>query len=205
MIEAQNASKRYVIDGTTYDVPRANQFGGAGNFDFPGLDKEPTDSVWLTFSADEMSGSVPGYSRTVRGYRGQVDADLTVNVLGGKEAREFPQDFAEASRAVQKLSRSRAPTAPDAKTGMTRIVEMEMARGSSWYLLPPAGQTAATDRLPPACKSSKDSEERDLYDCQFTVQRNGRSFVFSLNEENMRFADDVVDFVARRLTEWQHK
>jgi len=152
-----------------------------------------------------MASSNPGYGRTVRGYRGQVDADLIVHILGGKEAREFPEDFAEVSRTVQKLSRSRAATAPDAKTGMTRIIDMDMGRGSSWYLIPPAGQTAAADRLPPACKSSKDSEDRDLYDCQFTIQRNGRSFVFSLNEENVRLADQTVDFVAKRLAEWQRK
>jgi len=44
-IEVQSASKRYVINGKTYDVPRANQFGGSGNFDVPGLDKESADSI----------------------------------------------------------------------------------------------------------------------------------------------------------------
>lgn len=202
-IRAQSGSTRHVVDGINYDIPLAHVFNGAGFSGLSGLDKEPADSVWLTFPAADLATAIPGYSRTVKGYRGQVDAGLIVNVAGGKEAREFPQDLDRVLKTIQKLKRARAAEAPDAATGAIRLIETDMGRGSSWYLVPPANQKFAVDRLPPACQSTKDSNDRDLYDCQFTVVRDGRSFTFSLNEENMPFVDQTVDFVAKRLAEWR--
>lgn len=147
-VEAQVGSTRYELNGASYAVPHKYEF--ERNFRLPwlegvkGLDKEPDESVWLLIPASELARDIPGYSRIFHGYSSDVEADMVVNVLGGKEAREFPQDRIDQLRMVADARASGEGREKDA-TACERVYSMRGVEGtpgegqSLFYLIPAEG------------------------------------------------------------------
>lgn len=212
-VEVQVGSTRYGLNGIAYDVPHRYEF--MRNFRVPwlsgvkGLDKEPHESVWLLIPAIELAQGIPGYSRTFRGYSSDVEADMVVNVLGGKEAREFPEDRLRQLSMVAEAQMA-GEGQPDEATGWERVYSMRGRKGtpgdghSLFYLMPKGGQEKLpTDWRPPSCQGSPDIDGRERYDCGFVIYRDGLTFDFSLRQENLRLANRIPDYVSARLKKWQ--
>ena len=212
--ESYVGSTRYKINDVTYAVPHKYEF--MRNFSLPwlagvkGLDKEPDQSVWLLFPANELARGVRGYSRWFHGYSDQVEADMVVNVLGGKEAREFPGDRREDMTKVAEELAKKAPTKPDAMSGWDRVYWSVGEKGTPgqgndlFYLIPHSG----VERLPadwrvPYCQSAPDINGRETYGCQLTIYRDGRTFGFYIRQENLGIANRIPKYVETRLNEWR--
>ncbi|QNN65079.1 hypothetical protein H9L12_13020 [Sphingomonas rhizophila] len=92
--ESHFGSTRYKLNGAAYSVPHQYEF--ARNFRLPwlesaeGLEKEPDESVWLLIPSHEMAREVPGYKRQFHGYSDDVEADVVVQILGGKRPAGSP-------------------------------------------------------------------------------------------------------------------
>lgn len=212
--ESYLGSTRYKINGVTYAVPHKYEF--ARNFSLPwlggvkGLDKEPDQSVWILFPASQLAQGIPNYSRWFHGYSDQVEADMVVNVLGGKEAREFPDDRREdMTRVANELSR-KGPRQMDPTTGWERVYWLVGETGtpgegdSLFYLIPPQGLAhLPPDWRVPSCQGSPDINGNETYDCSFTIYRGGLTFDFSLRRENLGIANRVPDYVKARLNGWR--
>lgn len=213
-VEAHVGSTRYELNGTAYAVPHKYEF--MRNFRLPwlegvkGLDKEPDESVWILIPANELARDIPGYSRMFRGYSTDVEADMVVNVLGGKEAREFPQDRNSQLQMVADALASGEGRESDKATGWERIYSMRGiegtpgAGGSLFYLMPKVGpEKLPVDWRPPSCQGSQDINGRETYDCSYIIYQNGLTFDFSLRQENLGVANRVPDYVLERLKKWQ--
>lgn len=212
--EAHFGSSRYYINGARYAVPHKYEF--LRNFSLPwlvglrGFDKEPEQSIWIMFPAKELARDIPGYGRWFHGYAGQVEAELVVNVMGGKEAREFPDDRrSDAAEVRQELSNG-APTRLDSKTGWTRVYWSVGTKGTPgegndlFYLIPRGGLA----RLPsnwrvPYCQSAPDMEGRETFHCHLTIYSSGATFGFYMRQENLKAAHRVPSYVWARLRSWQ--
>jgi len=212
--ESYLGATRYRLNDATYAVPHKYEF--MRNFSLPwlaglkGLDEEPDESVWLLFPASELSSAVPGYKRWFRGYFDNVEAEMVVNVLGDREAREFPADRnSDIVKVAQELA-SGHRRERDRTTDWDRVYYMVGERrtpgegGSLFYLIPHQG----LGRLPsnwrvPYCQGSPDINGRDRSDCSFTIFSGGLTFTFSLREENLGVANRIPDFVRARLKHWR--
>lgn len=143
MAESYLGFTRYRLNDATYAVPHKYEF--MRNFNMPwlagvkGLDKEPVESVWLLLPASELAGGVKGYKRLFHGYSSDVEADMVVNVLGGKEASEFPADRTRDIINVRQELASGGLRQRDPTTGWDRV------GGSLFYLVPRDG----VESLPP--------------------------------------------------------
>ena len=213
-VEAQVGSTRYELNGAAYAVPHKYEF--TRNFRLPwlegmkGLDKEPDQSVWLLIPANELARDIPGYSRMFHGYSSDVEADMVVNVLGGKEAREFPQDRASQLRMVADALASGEGREPDKRTGWERIYSMRGMEGtpgeggSLFYLMPVEGpEKLPADWRPPSCQGDPDINGRETYHCSYIIYRDGLTFDFTLRQENLGVASRMPDYVLARLKKWQ--
>lgn len=213
--ESYLGSTRYRLNDDTYAVPHKYEF--MRNFSVPwlagieGLDKEPDESVWLLLPATELSSDVQGYRRMFRGYSSDVEADMVVNVLGGKEAREFPGDRSSDMTKVRQELADGGLRQPDHTTGWDRVYwvvgkEGTPGRGHSlFYLVPRAG----VERLPPnwrvpSCQDSPDSNGHERFDCRFTISNDGLTFDFTLRQESLGTASQIPAYVIRRLNGWRH-
>lgn len=214
MAESYLGSTRYRLKDASYAVPHKYEF--MRNFSVPwlagikGLDKEPDESVWLLLPASELSGGVQGYKRLFHGYSSDVEADMVVNVLGGKEAREFPADRnSDITKVRQELAngglRQRDPT-----TGWDRVYWLIGEEGtpgqggSLFYLVPREG----IERLPPnwrvpSCQGSPDINGHERFDCRFTISDKGLTFDFTLRQENLGTASRIPAYVLGRLEGWR--
>lgn len=211
-IEAQVGSTRYELNGSNYAVPPKYDFM-RNSFstrlkEVEGLDKEPADSVWLQFPAGELSRDIPGYSRTFHGYSDDVEADMRVNVVGGVEAQEFPEDRTATLGKVAEFLKEGKPVETDEATGWERVYWVRSQKGmkgrSLFYLMPKEGlEKMPADWLSPSCQGSADVNGRETYDCQFVIHRNGFTFLFSLRQENLGLANRVPDYVLLRLEGWK--
>lgn len=205
--ESYLGSTRYRLNGVTYAVPHSYEF--MRNFRVPwldrvsGLDDEPGESVWLLLPADELARDIEGYSRTFRGYSSDVEADMVVNILGGREASEFPEDFARSWREVAQLEEGGASRRPDVVTGWDRISRAE--GDAQFYLVPKPGNPVPRDRLPPSCLglASVDSNRRVRFRCSFVIHRNGLTFDFDLRQENLGTANRIPGYILARLSAWR--
>lgn len=211
--ESYVGATRYRINGVTYAVPHKYEF--MRNFNLPwlagvkGLDKEPDESVWLLFPAEQLTQGIPGYKRWFHGYSDQAEADIVVNVLGGKEAREFPGDrtneMAEVAQALTKNGPRRADPAGWDRVYWTVGEKGTPGEGGGLFnLIPRAG----LDRLPsdwrvPSCQSSPDINGRETYDCLFEIHRGGLTFSFHVRQENLAVANRIPDYVRSRLNVWR--
>jgi hypothetical protein len=207
-VEAQVGSTRYELNGVNYDVPHQYEF--TRNFRLPwleglkGLDQEPDQSIWLLIPAGELARDIVGYSRTFHGYSSDVEANMVVNVLGGKEAREFPEDRVRSLSQVAEAVATGEGQEADQKTGWKRVYWMRGGGGSIFFLVPSGGlQKLPPDWLPPSCQGSTDANGRETYDCTFVIYRKGLTFDFSLRQENPRLANGIPDYVLARLQKWQ--
>ncbi|HEV2079671.1 MAG TPA: hypothetical protein VGR19_07235 [Allosphingosinicella sp.] len=213
-VEAQVGSTRYALNGATYAVPHKYEF--TRNFRLPwleglqGLDKEPDESVWLLLPASEVARDIPSYSRMFHGYSSEVEADMVVNVLGGKEAAEFPQDRSRFERMVAEAIASGEGPEDEKLTGWERVYSMRGTEGtpgmghSSFFLLPKGGlKELPAEWLPPMCQSSPDINGRETYHCAYTIFQDGLTFDFSLRQVNLGVAPRIPDYVMSRLKEWR--
>jgi hypothetical protein len=214
IVESYVGSTRYQINGVGYDVPHKYEF--MRNFRIPflaklkGLDKEPNESVWLLFPAEQLAQGIPGYSRWFHGYGNDVEADMVVNVLGGKEAREFPGDRRnDMAKVVEELAK-KSTTRPDALTGWVRVYWSVGEKGTPgegndlFYLIPPSGVGhLPRDWRVPYCQSSPDINRRETYVCDLTIARGGRMFGFYIRQENLRVASQIPQYVEARLNRWR--
>jgi hypothetical protein len=213
IFESHFGSTRYEVNGVTYVVPHKYEF--MRNFSLPwlagvkGLDKEPEESVWLLLPAEQLTQGVPGYKRWFHGYADQVEADMVVNALGGKEAREFPGDRSEDIRKVAQELSKKSPRRID-PSGWDRVYWMVGEKGTPgeghdlFYLIPHAG----LDRLPsdwrvPSCRSSPDIGGRETFDCLLTIYRGGLTFGFYIRSENLGVANRIPNYTRARLDFWR--
>lgn len=212
--ESYLGSTRYRLDDATYAVPHKYEF--MRNFSVPwlagivGLDKEPNESVWLLLPASELSGGVQGYKRLFHGYSSDVEADMVVHVLGGKEAREFPADrSSDTTKVRQELAngglRQRDPT-----TGWDRVYWLVGEEGtpgqggSLFYLVPRDGvESLSPNWRVPSCQGSPDINGHERFDCHFTISENGLKFDFTLRKENFGTASRIPAYVLRRIEGWR--
>lgn len=205
---------RYHINGVTYAVPHKYEF--MRNFSLPwlagvkGLDKEPDQSIWILFPASQLAEGIPSYSRWFHGYSDEVEADMVVNVLGGKEAREFPGDRRDEIAKVEQELANNSPRQLDPTTGWQRVYWMVGDKGtpgeggSLFYLIPRDGLAhLPADWRVPSCQGSQDINGKETYDCSFVIYRGGLTFDFSLRRENLKAASRIPDYVRARLNGWQ--
>jgi hypothetical protein len=214
MAESDLGSTRYRLNGATYAVPHKYEF--RRNFSVPwlagikGLDKEPDESVWLLLPASELSGGVQDYKRFFHGYSSDVEADMVVNVLGGKEAREFPADRSSDITKVRQELANDGLRQRDLTTGWDRVYwlvgeEGKPGQGSSlFYLVPRDGvETLPPNWRVPSCEGSPDIDGHERFDCSFTISDKGLTFDFTLRQENLGTASRVPAYVLRRLDGWR--
>ena len=135
---------------------------------------------------------------------------MVINVVGGKEAREFPGDRGGDMAKVEQQLANNSPRQFDPTTGWQRVYSMVGEKGtpgeggSLFYLMPPGGLThLPTDWRVPYCQGSPDINGRETYDCSFVISRTGLTFVFSLRRENLRIADKIPIYVEARLNHWR--
>ena len=207
-------STRYEINGISYAVPREYEF--MRNFSVPwlagvkGVDKEPDQSIWLLFPAGQLTQGISGYSRLFHGYAGQYEADMVINVLGGREAREFPSDRRDdISKVLAELAK-KSPMRSDPMRGWNRVYWSVGEKGTPgqghdlFYLIPISGvEHLPTDWRVPSCLSSPDISGRETYECSLTLYRDGRSFSFHIRQENLGVANRIPGYVDARLNEWR--
>ena len=202
----------YTLNGVVYSVPRQYEFTRA--FSLPwlegaGLPQEPEESVWLLFPASDLARDVPGYRQRFHGYSDEVQADLTVNVLGGDAAGEFQAGRDHglgrvAEEIAQGTVRQVDNTAGWDRVYWSRGVEGTPGEGHDlFYLIPNVG----TENLPadwriPSCRSSPDLEGRETYGCAFVILRRGLTYHFTLTQENVGIANTIPDYVESRLQGW---
>lgn len=212
--ESYLGSKRYLLNGVTYAVPHKYEF--LRNFSVPwlvgmrGLDKEPDESVWLLFPAKELTQGVPNYKQWFHGYASQVESEVVVNVLGGKKARDFPDDRrGDMAKVAQELAKGSLRQV-DRTTGWDRVYWLVGEKGtpgeggSLFYLIPHGGlERLPSDWRVPYCHGSPDMEGREIYDCSFTIYRSGLTFGFSLRQENIGTASHIPDYVQARMKRWR--
>lgn len=214
MAESYLGSTRYRLNDTIYAVPHEYEF--MRNFGLPwvaeamGLDKEPNESVWLLLPASELSSGVQGYRRLFHGYSSDVEADMVVNVLGGKEAREFPDDRSSDITKVQQELAKGGPRQRDRATGWDRVYWLIGKRGtpgeggSLFYLVPREGvESLPLNWRVPSCNGSPDVNGHETFDCSFTISSNGLLFDFTLRQENLGTASRIPAYVFARLERWQ--
>lgn len=212
--ESYLGSTRYRLNDATFAVPHKYEF--MRNFSVPwlagvkGLAKEPDESVWLMLPASELSGGVRGYKRFFHGYSSDVEADMVINVLGGKEARELPADRgSDIAKVRQELAngglRQRDPT-----TGWDRVYWLVGEAGtpgqghSLFYLVPSDGvESLPLNWRVPSCQSSPDINGHETFDCRFTIGYKGLTFNFSLRQENLSIVSPIPAYVLRRLNGWR--
>lgn len=211
-IEGRVGSTSYTINGVSYSVPHKYEF--MRQFRVPwlegikGLEPEPDESAWLLIPADEISQELPGYSRLFHGYATEEPADLVVNVLGGREAHEFPDDIARMQDQIKSLEQEGARREGDS-TGWERIISLDGNKGTpaeghlNFYLVPTSKRQMPKNWLPPSCLASPDINKRETYYCNFTINVSGRTFAFSLRRENLELADRIPGYVAQRLDRWK--
>ncbi|HEY6816927.1 MAG TPA: hypothetical protein VI168_15430, partial [Croceibacterium sp.] len=58
------------------------------------------------------------------------------------------------------------------------------------------------DLLPPGCRTASTQDGGRYHSCTFRLRRDGFEFSFSLNGENVSFADEYADFVRAKLDSW---
>jgi hypothetical protein len=179
--------------------------------DVKGLGEEPDESVWLLIPANELARDVPGYSRKFHGYSTDVEADMVVNVVGGKEAREFPEDRTAQLRKVADAIASGEGREVDEASGWERIYWMRGTvgtpgeGGSLFYLIPKEGEDKLPpDWHPPSCQGSSDINGRERYDCSYAIYHDGLTFDFGLRQENLGVANRIPDYIISRLGAWQN-
>lgn len=213
-VESQIGSTRYALNGATYAIPHKYQF--MRNFrltwleNVKGLDREPDQSVWLIIPAGELAHDIPGYRRMFHGYSSDVEADMVVNIVGGKEAREFPQDRAQQLRMVADTLASGEGQEADETTGLERIYSMRGMKGtlgeggSLFYLMPTnSAENLPSDWRPPSCQGDPDSMGKETYSCGYIIYRHGLTFHFTLRRENLGIANRVPDYILTRLEQWR--
>ena len=214
MTESYLGSTRYQLNDASYAVPHKYEF--MRNFSVPwlagvkGLDKEPDESVWLLLPASELLGGVQGYKRLFHGYSSDVEADMVVNVLGGKEAREFPADrSSDITKVRQELAngglRRRDPT-----TGWDRVYGLVGEEGtpgqggSLFYLVPRDGvESLPPNWRVPSCQGSPDINGHERFDCSFNISDKGLTLDFTLRQENLGTASRIPAYVSGRLEGWR--
>lgn len=213
VFESYFGSSRYYLNGSGYVVPHKYEFNGRFNLSWLasvyGLDKEPNESVWLMFPAEELARDISGYSRWFHGYSDQIEADVVVNVLGGKEAREFPDDRVSDIREVSQQLAQKSPRLID-PSGWERIYWSVGNKGTPgegsdlFYLIPRAGlnHMPANWRVP-SCQSSPDIDGKETYTCYVTVYSGGMSFGFYVRSENLMFANRIANYTHARLVSWR--
>lgn len=210
-VESVVGKARYELNSVTYSIPHKYEF--TRNFSLPwlqGLPKEPDESVWLLFPANELARDLPKYEQWFRGYVGEVEANIVVNVRGGREAREFTadrsRDLSQVDREIARIS----PRQENGSTGWDRVYWSVGERGtpgeghSLFYLIPSDG----AEHLPPNwripyCRSAPDVEGRETYSCDFTIYQNDLTYNFMLRQENLGMADAIPDYVRSRLRAWR--
>lgn len=212
--ESYLGSSHYKINGVTYAVPHKYEF--MRNFSLPwldavkGLDREPDQSVWMLFPAEQLAQGIPGYKRWFHGYSDQYEADIVVNVLGGKEAYEFPGDrSADIVKVAQQLDKQ-SPQRFDPTTGWNRVYWMVGQKGTPgegndlFYLIPRAGlKYLPTDWRVPSCQSSPDINGRETFTCLLTIYRRGLTFGFYVRQENFGVANRIPNYSWARLNTWR--
>lgn len=210
IVENSFGSTRYQLNSASFDVPHQYDFGREVRWswlaDIKGLDDEPDESIWLSIPAVELARDIPGYSRTFHGYDADQEADVIVNVIGGSDAGVFPKYRADQLKMVAEAVARGEGREPDRTTGWERIYSMRSTKGagSIFYLLPVAGaQSLPSDWLPPICDGSHDIDQREAFDCSYTIFRNGLTFAFTLRKENLSVAGRFPQYVMDRLKRWQ--
>lgn len=212
--ESYLGSTRYQLNDTIYAVPHKYEF--MRNFRVPwlegikGLAKEPDESVWLLLPASELSDGVPGYKRLFRGYSSDVEADMVVNVLGGREAREFPADRGiDLTKVRQELAKG-ALQQRDPTTGWDRVYwhvgeEGTPGQGGSlFYLIPRDGiESLPPNWRVPSCQGSPDVNGHERFNCNFAISDGGLTFDFTLRQENLGSANHIPAHVLRRIKAWR--
>lgn len=212
--ESYLGTTSYELNGAIYAVPHKYEF--MRNFSSPwlagvkGLEEEPDESVWLLFSASELSSRVQGYKRWFHGYSGNVDADMVVNVLGGKEAREFPADRGSDLTKVRQELASGALRQRDRTTGWDRVYWLVGEKGtpgeggSLFYLVPRQGiESLPSNWRVPSCQGSPDTNGHETFNCGFTISSKGLTFDFTLHEENLETASRIPAYVCARMKRWR--
>lgn len=212
LLEINFGSTNYTVNRVNYRVPHKYEF--LRNFSLPwldeakGLDTEPSDSIWLLLPADELARDVPGYSRFFHGYSTDVPADVVVNILGGKEALEFPDDHKQLDEKIRQFEREGARREAD-HTGWERVIWVDGRKGTpgeghlNFYLIATSKKPMPSNWLPPSCSASPDINNHETYDCHFTIAQNGHTFDFTLRQENLALASRIPAYVMRRLNEWR--
>lgn len=212
VFESYVGSTRYNLNGVVYVIPHKYEF--IRHFNLPwlasvrGLDKEPEESVWLMFPAEDLAREIPGYSRWFHGYSDQYQADVVVNVLGGKEARQFPDDRISDIRKVSQQLAQKSPRLID-PSGWERVYWSVGEKGTPgegsdlFYLVPRAGLShmPANWRVP-SCQSSPDINGKETYTCYVTLYSGGLSFGFYVRSANLVISNRIASYAHARLVSW---
>ena len=213
--ESHFGSTRYKLNGAAYSVPHQYEF--ARNFRLPwlesaeGLEKEPDESVWLLIPSHEMAREVPSYKRQFHGYSDDVEADVVVQILGGKTARRFAIDRKEALAGIEREIAQQGRPQIEKTTGWIRVPNILGADGKfgaaglRFSLVPFDGiSMLPANWMPPSCQASQDVDGIETYDCDFVIYRDGLSFDFTLRRENLNTAGRMPDFFLARLRKWRN-
>ena len=210
--EAYLGETKYRLNGVSYAVPHKYEFGRQFRvwwLEGIGLPPEPDESIWLLLPASELARDVPGYNLMFRGYAGDVEADVVVNILGAR-ARDFSADYRRMWGRVAEEKEKGAARQVDAATGWIRVIWIGGDKGtpgegySNFYLIPPSGREGLPSNwLPLSCIGSPDINDREHYNCSFTIHHNGLTFDFTLRQENLAVAERIPPYVMSRLSKWQ--
>lgn len=210
--EAYLGASRYRLNGLSYAIPHKYDFSRVRIWwleGLQGLPEEPEESVWLLLPARELARDVRGYNRMFRGYASNVEADITVNILGAN-ASDFPADYRRMWGRVAEEVKAGAPREVDPNSGWTRIIWVGGVKGtpgedhSNFYLVPPNGHAGLPRNwLPLSCTGSPDINHRERYNCRFEINHQGLTFRFGLRQENLKVADRIPAYVLSHLSEWR--
>jgi hypothetical protein len=204
---------RYPMKGKVYAIPYKYDF--RRNFRIPwlegirGVSPEPKESIWLILPATELAEGLLGYSRYFRGYDSKVEADMTVNIVGGDEAQDFGANRARLLGQIDDYLKEGARTADDPRSHWKRIIWIDGEKGTpgeghlNFYLMPVDGHSLPGNWWPPGCVASPDINGHERYSCSYRVHEDGITFDFTLREENLGMAGKIPSYVISRLKDWE--
>lgn len=188
------------MGNTHYRIPSENLLmntfaGEYVRFVYGSAAPEGQNEVGLVFNGKEVAAAIPGFKSRTQGYLGLVDARQSVVVSLADASSNFDETLAQN---VARLDPSEGFVA-FGDSGFYRPANDD----SIFNLAAENGSWHRDDLLPPGCRTAQTSGGDIYYSCLFRLRRDGFEFGFSLNGENLAFADEYADFVRAKLESWK--